>query len=479
MVTKRKNVFEELLLLSKDLALWQNQVLRLLLNKGALSKTEREGVIMLAKVESGVAQDPSVALPQKLLQSELPVAPQPDVVLRLLAIREASNVNALTSGQILKFAKGMTVLYGENGSGKSSYARVMKKAFRAREGGVDEILPNVYSQAQRGPASAVFDFDENGKVIADTWTDGKPGADRFGRFAVLDSKCARLIITAESESEFLPYGLELFADLASITDEVKEDLLRIAREKHPNTEILNHLRDQTVVGSFIASLNERTTVAELQAKASFSDADVGFLASKTKELNTLERDTPEVIRQQLQREKTALEAVKKTADTVLATISDARMAELKALSDEAEALEKASQAASLRLKDPRDLPGVGSLLWRELMKAAEKYSTTEAYKNLPFPAQTDGLGASCASNLSLLRRRVVLSGFGPLSKTRQLRRRRRLEPGWLRGGWRLQDSPRRCLQECKDTKKHLPRVIWTSLRRSGISTWRSQPESRR
>jgi hypothetical protein len=62
----------------------------------------------------------------------------------LVAIRDLRNVNALRSGQSLTLGPRLTVVYGDNGSGKSGYARVLKKVYRARV--VEEILGDVCSE---------------------------------------------------------------------------------------------------------------------------------------------------------------------------------------------------------------------------------------------------------------------------------------------------------------------------------------------
>ncbi len=43
----------------------------------------------------------------------------------------------------------MTIIYGDNGMGKSGYARILKRACRARHPG--EIEPNIY--AEQPPAA--------------------------------------------------------------------------------------------------------------------------------------------------------------------------------------------------------------------------------------------------------------------------------------------------------------------------------------
>jgi predicted ATPase len=63
-----------------------------------------------------------------------------------VALRELIGVNALASDQRLSFGTpGLTIVYGDNGSGKSGYARVLKAALgpHVRE----EILRHVAPRA--------------------------------------------------------------------------------------------------------------------------------------------------------------------------------------------------------------------------------------------------------------------------------------------------------------------------------------------
>ena len=83
----------------------------------------------------------------------------------------SSRVNALADGEQLTFDKiGVTIIYGDNGSGKSGYARILKKVCRARSPKADPILPNIYANASSAPPSATVEFSIGGQHRAATWT---------------------------------------------------------------------------------------------------------------------------------------------------------------------------------------------------------------------------------------------------------------------------------------------------------------------
>ena len=114
--------------------IWQQQILQTLAQ--GLPITEAE----LAAAIDALLDLPEMGPPKPL---DLALASAYDVTVTLLALRSCQGVNALTKDQELDFAtSGLTVIYGDNGSGKSGYARLIKEAVGARHPA--QILPDVF-----------------------------------------------------------------------------------------------------------------------------------------------------------------------------------------------------------------------------------------------------------------------------------------------------------------------------------------------
>lgn len=76
--------------------------------------------------------------------------------LLLSKIEDVEGVNALVEKQLIEFGPNLTVLYGGNGSGKSGYVRLLKKAFYSKA--PEEILPNIHIDNGHKETNAKFSF---------------------------------------------------------------------------------------------------------------------------------------------------------------------------------------------------------------------------------------------------------------------------------------------------------------------------------
>ena len=103
--------------------------------------------------------------------------------LRLLKISDVANVNRLDTTGLTFEPNGLTIIYGENGSGKTGFIRVLRKACRTRlEKPVDlEILANIYG-VTKGPASAQISISDAGVEAKIAWKDGTGTGGSVGRF---------------------------------------------------------------------------------------------------------------------------------------------------------------------------------------------------------------------------------------------------------------------------------------------------------
>ncbi|MBX8846759.1 hypothetical protein SAMN05428950_11138 [Sphingomonas sp. OV641] len=109
---------------SEDSPGWQRDALRRLATGNSLTGAELDELVAICKGQAA-------ANPVTADSFRDPARVQGPVHLR--RVHNVNHVNALASDQRLAFQpNGLTIIYGDNGSGKSGYSRILKKACRAR-----------------------------------------------------------------------------------------------------------------------------------------------------------------------------------------------------------------------------------------------------------------------------------------------------------------------------------------------------------
>lgn len=368
---------------------WQRDACRRLFQKeGGLAPEDYSELYILLKKENKIAVEDKVA-PVPLTKEHLPAELKPGETITLVALRELQNVNQILNTHKLTFSEtGMTVIYGGNGSGKSGYARVMKRACRARDQS-EPIHPNANdpSAAKKIP-SAKFDIKVAGALEEINWARDATPPDRLSTISVFDSKCARSYITAEQEVAYLPYGLDIVENLANqvlpkLSEMLEAEIASIDVSKLP----IEHMLGATKVGKIIEELSPKSDAAAITSLGTISEEDnnrILELKAALKESDPLAK--AEESRRSAIRLKTYAERLKKP----LAWVSAEAVERLSKISEEKSTAEKAEKAAASNLRAGEELlPGTGEEAWKLLFQAAKRFSTEAAYPGEEFPPSTD------------------------------------------------------------------------------------------
>lgn len=110
----------------KTLPEWQQDALRRIAEHGTLQAKDLDDLRAALKVDGGFKSDHVTKL-QPITEEHIGVESDSDAPTSLRCISNVQNANLLAPGQNLRFApKNLTVIYGENGSGKTGYCRLAK-----------------------------------------------------------------------------------------------------------------------------------------------------------------------------------------------------------------------------------------------------------------------------------------------------------------------------------------------------------------
>ena len=196
--------------------LWKQQALR----SAIAGVVGDENIAELAKLVISSLDEDAILAVAPLTEADLGPSSGTPASFQLASIADVKNVNRLAQGQKLEFgATGVTAIYGDNGSGKSGYARIFKLACGARD--LEEVLHNVFESAPAEPSAAVFSLvEEDGAPESISWTVGDEVDHRLGSIATFDSKCAPFYVEKSAYLAFTPYGLDCFERLANALDSI-------------------------------------------------------------------------------------------------------------------------------------------------------------------------------------------------------------------------------------------------------------------
>lgn len=377
-------IIREILQWSKDLPLWQQDAVRRLYGDRTPSAEDLDDILALAKAEAGIP-DPQGRRPQALENAAIAVSPDPARHLVLTAIKDVANVNALANGGNIPISPtGLTIIYGENGAGKSGYSRIFKHACRARDRR-EPILPNAnVTAAANIVPSAVFEVEIDGQQQELPWRYKEASPEALADIAIFDTHCARAYIDNSGDFAYVPYGLDILESLAGICSVVRQRTTNEKNAASPNTSAYDSLVTETTsVGRALIGIPARTKVADIEALASISEAEVTRFALLGK---TLAEADPKQKAQMLAQKVWRFDELRQKMDTLLVKLSEERVAELQGLVNKSNAAKTAAEIAATDFrKTPEQLPGTGGEEWKLLFEAARIFSAI-CHADHQFPA---------------------------------------------------------------------------------------------
>ncbi|HNX82259.1 MAG TPA: AAA family ATPase [Candidatus Omnitrophota bacterium] len=383
-----------------SLPAWQGDAVRRLLASGdqPLNAQDYSEILSLAKAEL------KIALPPDNLKPVLPVAgnfsgsPETTVAVKLLSIDDVRNVNIIKDGQTQPFAEsGVTVVYGDNGSGKSGYSRILKLACQARDKD-ERILPNVFATAPTGTPTAILKIKQDDKPRDIVWTQGIPADPILTNITVFDGRCARVITDDRNEISYLPYGGDVFQKLAEI-------VLRVKADVEAEITAIVPIQDSAIVASttsakFLESLSEITKDEVIQAATDWTPQDELQLFTQEELARTSDstKATQEVAR--LDKINGRINDAASAVTRLSAVCAELTNEAIQKVMAEVNAAQLAHSSAVAERQTPEALPGVGSTnQWEILYKAAKQYSEEIAYPGESFPKTYDAFCVLCQQPL--------------------------------------------------------------------------------
>ncbi|MBD8825730.1 AAA family ATPase [Pseudomonas sp. CFBP 13602] len=373
---------------ASDLSDWEADIVRRLLLNKTLPTQDLKEVIDNVFITYGIAEHNEKKICSvPTTNSEIAGEIVASVSVRLCNIHNAQNINAISSESKLPFShNGITLIYGENGSGKSGYTRVLKNACFAKHT-EPEILPNVYKQ-DTGPQSAIITFIKNGEKQQWEWSPGKTLADLAG-INVYDSDCGKVLLEKNNQVTYKPKGVEIFDGVSAIAEAIRE----AASKKMRNSKlpIIQEIEKIPALSKWLASINENTTSVTIDSKLIWTEEN----KSELNQLNTSIQDyqngtaTKKIEKLKDISENRVPRAITKLTNC-LSILSSDKSEHVKKLEFAVNTTKIAYDISVKGFDTEEPLAGTHTEAWKQLFNAAKYFSEQYTYIGESYPKVDDG-----------------------------------------------------------------------------------------
>ena len=330
--------------------------------------------------EKRLSQEPLEDVP-KIEEQQPDTSPLDSV--RVDAVTIGDGVNALKPGAQIDFASGVTVIFGENGSGKSGFVRVLKRAAGVRT--AEDILHNVRADKRPTP-SATFTVTVGDKGETVTWNN-EFGLAPFNRVSIFDARGARLHVEDDLTYVYTPGELTLFPLVQNAIEKVRTALEGATSARTPgvNTFLASFDRACSIYAA-IETLGAATDLEELRAYAVLPEDADATIESLILEIDALSSSNIQNEPKRARDRATVVNALAAAVDTAaafdVATYGAHVLARNAAAQRHTEAGAKAFEGLVI--------PGVLGPEWQQFIQAGETYIRSSAAGSYP------ALDAPCA-----------------------------------------------------------------------------------
>lgn len=312
----------------------------------------------------------------------------------LAQLGPVQNIDRLAGGQKLRMAaKGITLVYGENGSGKSGYTRIAKRLCRSLT--ADQLRGNVFD-ATGGPMRVQVRYQVGDDALIDIeWDPATPAPSQLRQISVFDNHNARLYVNSENRIAYLPREL-------AILEHHGELCQRMAAKFSADEKALAPRLRVPLPAGYTPNSIVSLTLAKLDPKAPSLPSEVDL--RELSELSEIELTELARLEGALAADPVALATTRRRAGAVLKRVGEVLGSLCDGLSETVgetigsarRELVQAEEAERIAASDSfaeEPVPNVGSTAWRILFEAACDFAASGV--EAPLDRLPEAIGDLC------------------------------------------------------------------------------------
>lgn len=382
------SVFKEIIKKVEEKPVFLQEALFLLLTKNILEEEDILKITQTCKIEGGIIEEPLPVINFKPIKKDLSLL-SADKKTTLTKIKNVKNIKALKEGEELSFnSTGVTAIYGDNGSGKSSYSGILKHTCKTR--GVLPLLGKNFYKPENSnlPQKAEIEYLINDFEPGILKWEHDNGSSGLKTIDVFDSTSASHYIEKKDEVAFLPSGffiLEKLGDACQrVEQKIRDEISSLNSEEFDFSFLLN---TGTEVSNFLETISHLTTTEELQEYSGLSEDEENHLQGLLGEVDRLRKIDPKKNISENKRKIERFEILKRQYKTIEPSFSDNYIQKIVQLINKKNKLTKLVNEITEKTFSNLPVEGIGNIDWRQLWESAKKFVGGINYHNCPLCLQ--------------------------------------------------------------------------------------------
>lgn len=287
----------------------------------------------------------------------------------LVSLSEVTGVNKLAKDQVIDFSPNITVIYGENGTGKTGYGRILK-ALGFSYDQSNKIFSNIFEDAEAQTAKLKYRANNIEDVF--NW-DGNNRNDNLESISVFNNNCVQISLGESRQLIVSPIGFHLFNLVSSELVELNNIFEAKKREYSVNIDWIDSLNEGTPQYRFINELSKDSSNEKLDELSNFREEQEKELKEKEMQLSKLNisllQNEIRALKSQIDELKTIIDKVDQAKKAFNADTWKKLIDTNKAISE----LEKSTKKGITEIAASKGIKFYESDEFKDFISAAESY----------------------------------------------------------------------------------------------------------
>ncbi|MGS2764820.1 AAA family ATPase [Sinomicrobium sp. M5D2P9] len=366
-----------------------------LLFKNNRSFTEKEIIELADKcIQEATSKKGKTKVDQKAFASYFGTNSRKGTV-QLKSISNIKGINNLNPKEPLELSSdNISIVYGRNGSGKSGYVRILKKACGARKS--EDLLCDVF----KGKENQECDFEiiKDGKVEKINWKPENQIENDLKTIDIFDTSSGISYVMENNEVTYEPPVLKFLTYLSNISDKVNS---HIAEKTNKLSIILpsfpSNLHGTSIFKRYSSLSNAKEFNSDLKK--------IVWTKAKERQQKDLEE---QLINSQnsdlllsLKNQSESIVTILNKNQALVNGLSLKKFREINKIRKEIVSKEQQIKNSEKLLKDNK-INGITTNLWKVLWEAAREFSDKEAYPDKTYPnTENEAKCVLCQQEISI------------------------------------------------------------------------------